>query len=177
MNELIVVSFPGEETAEQALRKLLTVEPDLVVDLQDAVVTVRDRHGKVRLEQTVDLVTARTSRGMAWGGLLGTLVGVLLLNPLVGLLAGVVLGAGAGALSGALADYGVDDHFIKAMARGFEPGTSALFILVRRIDVDRLMGELAPLGGSVVTASLSGEQEERLKTALQGLGGKGAGHA
>jgi hypothetical protein len=96
MSELIVAAFRGADSAEQALEKLLTLEPVIVADLEDAVVAVRDSRGKVRLRQTSDPLTLNTTRGFAWGGLLGTLAGLLLIHPLAGLAAGLVLGAGAG---------------------------------------------------------------------------------
>jgi uncharacterized membrane protein len=169
VSELIVVSFQGEDTAENALTKLLTVDPDLQADLEDAVVAARGLDGKVRIKQTVDLVSTGTARGVAWGGLMGTLVGLLLLNPLAGLAVGLAAGAGAGALAGALADYGIDDDFIKQMVRTFEPGSSALFILARHLDLDRVLAELEPFGGRVVKTALTEAQETRLRKAVQDL--------
>jgi uncharacterized membrane protein len=169
VSELIVVAFKGEDTAENALARLLTLDPDLVVDLEDAVVAVRDRNGKVRIRQTMDLMSTDAARGVAWGGLLGTLVGVLLLNPLAGLATGLALGAGAGALSGALADYGIQDDFIKDMVRNLEAGSSALFVLGRHMDFGKVLAELEPLGGRVVKTVLTQAQETRLRKAVQDL--------
>src|SRR5262249_47215331 len=121
------------------------------------------------LKQSVNLAAAGAAGGASWGSLMGMLVGLLFLNPLAGLLAGMVLGAGAGALSGALSDYGINDDFIKQLAKGFEPGSSALFVLARRMNFDKALPELQGFGGKVLKTSLSNEQEARLRTALQGL--------
>ena len=80
MTELVVAGFRGVDSATQALEKLLALQPRIVVDLEDAVVAVRDADGKVRLRQTVDRVTPGGSHGLAWGALLGTLAGLLLLS-------------------------------------------------------------------------------------------------
>ena len=56
---------------------------------------------------------------------------------------------------------------ICAMARSFEAGTSALFVLVRRVNLDKVLPELKPFGGTVVKTSLTNEQERRLKNALE----------
>ncbi len=40
-------------------------------------------------------------------------------------------------LQGKLADYGIDDDFIRSLGSGIEPGTSALFVLVRKVNLDR----------------------------------------
>jgi uncharacterized membrane protein len=169
MSDLIVVSFDGQDKADQALNKLQALQKQYVVDLEDAVVAVRDKDGKVHIKQSVNLVAAGASGGASWGGLMGMLVGLLFLNPLAGFVAGLALGAGAGALSGALSDYGINDDFIKQMAKGFEPSTSVLFVLARRMNFDKALPELKGFGGKVLKTSLTNEQEARLREALQGL--------
>lgn len=169
MSDLIVVSFKSEDTADQALNKLQALQKEYVVELEDAVVAVRDTNGKVHLKQAVNLAGIGAASGAAWGGLFGALVGLLFLNPLVGLATGVAVGAGSGALSGALADYGINDDFIKRMASDFPPGTSGLFILARRMNFDKALPELKAFGGQVLKTSLSNEEEEHLRQALEGL--------
>jgi uncharacterized membrane protein len=169
MSELIVVSFKGDGTADEVLNKLLSMQKEHLVDLEDAVVAVRDKNGKVRVKQLVNLVAAGALGGATWGGLMGMLVGLLFLNPLAGFATGLAVGVGAGVLSGALSDYGIDDNFIKEMAKNFEVDSSALFVLVRRVNFDKVLPELKPFGGKVVKTSLTNEQEERLKSALEGL--------
>jgi uncharacterized membrane protein len=83
------------------------------------------------------------------------------------MLTGAAFGAGAGALSGALADYGIDDEFIRSLGATIEPGSSALFVLVRSATPDKVLPELQPFNGTVLRTSLSKEQEERLQQALQ----------
>jgi uncharacterized membrane protein len=169
MSDLVVVSFKGEDTADRVLNKLQQLQKEHLIDLEDACVVVRDAKGKIHLKQAVDLVRMGALSGAAWGGLFGALVGVLLLNPLVGLATGMAVGAGTGALSGALSDYGIDDDFMRSTGQNIEAGSSALFILVRRVNFDKVLPELKPLGGKVIKTSLTNDQEERLKKALEGL--------
>jgi uncharacterized membrane protein len=150
--------------------KLQALQKEYVVELEDAVVVVRDTNGKVHLKQAVNLAGIGAASGAVWGGLFGVLVGVLFLNPLVGFATGVAVGAGTGALSAALADYGINDNFIKSMANEFPPGTSGLFILARRMNFDKVLPELKAFGGKVLKTSLSNEEEEHLRHALEGLG-------
>ncbi len=171
MSDLIVVAFKGEDTADQVLNKLLALQKEHLIDLEDACVVVRDRHGNAHLKQAVNLVGVGAASGGAWGALWGTLIGLLFLNPLAGLLTGAAIGAGTGALSGALSDYGIDDEFIRSVGSTIEPGSSALFILVRRATLDKVLPELRPFGGTVLRTSLSNEQEERLRQALQEVKG------
>ena len=169
MADLVVVAYDGENTADQVLNTLRQLQKEYLIDLEDAVVAVRDKNGKVRIKQSVPLVTMSAAGGAVWGGLFGLLIGLLFLNPLLGWAAGLAMGAGAGALSGALADYGINDDFIKEIGRSLERGKSAIFMLVRRVNTDKALPELAKFGGRIIRTSLSNEQEARLKRALEEL--------
>jgi uncharacterized membrane protein len=169
MADLVVVAYDGEDTADQVLNKLRQLQKEYLIDLEDAVVAVRDKNGKVRIKQAVPLVKLGAASGAAWGGLFGLLVGVVLLNPLLGWVAGLALGAGAGALSGALADYGINDDFIKELGKTLDRGKSAMFMLVRRVNADKALPELAKFGGKIIKTSLTNEQEAQLRKALQDL--------
>jgi uncharacterized membrane protein len=172
MSDLVVVSFKGEDTADQVLNKLAALQKEHLIDLDDACVVVRDQSGQVHLKQTLNLVGMGAASGGFSGLMWGTLAGLLLLNPVAGLLTGVTgaaLGAGVGALAGALQDYGIDDAFMGSLGATIEPGSSALFVLVRRATPDKVLPELRPFGGTVLQTSLSHEQEERLRQALQGV--------
>ena len=169
MSDLIVVGFTGEDTADQVLNKLHTLQKEHLIDLEDACVVVRDQHGEVHLKQAVKLVGAAATSGGLSGALWGTLIGLLFLNPLAGLLTGAAVGVGAGALSGALVDYGIDDAFIRSLGATIQPGSSALFVLVRRVTADKVLPELSQFRGTVLRTSLSDDQEQRLRQALQGV--------
>jgi uncharacterized membrane protein len=174
MSDLVVVSFKGEETADQVLTKLQQMQKEHLIDLEDACTVVRSAKGKIQLKQAVDLVKIGTLHGAAWGALFGVLVGVMVLNPLVGLATGMAMGAGTGALSGVLSDYGIDDDFMRSMGESIEPGSSALFMLVRHVNFDKVLPELKPFGGKVLKTSLTNDQEERLRKALESLNTSGA---
>jgi uncharacterized membrane protein len=98
---------------------------------------------------------------------MGTLVGFLFLNPLAGFVLGSAIGVGAGALSGSLSDYGINDDFIKSLAETIPPNSSALFILVRKVQPEKVLAELSGVKGKVLRTSLSPEQEKKLQQALQ----------
>ena len=84
MADLVVVAYDGEDTADQVLNKLRQLQKEYLIDLEDAVVVVRDKNGKVRIKQAVPLVSLSAVGGAAWGGLCGRLSGILFLNPLLG---------------------------------------------------------------------------------------------
>jgi uncharacterized membrane protein len=168
MAELIVIGFEDPHEADRALSELGRLQKEYLVDLEDAVVAVRAPDGKLRLKQSVDLVGVGAASGGLWGAMWGSLVGLLFLNPLLGLAAGAALGAGAGALSGSLADYGINDGFIRSIGETLQPNTSAIFVLLRKAQPEKVLNELSRFRGRVIRSSLSPEQEARLQAALSG---------
>jgi len=166
--ELIVVGFEDAFEADRVLTELQRLQKEYLVDLDDAVVATRDAGGKVRIKQSVDLMGFGLASGGLWGGLFGTFIGVLFLNPLLGFATGAALGAGAGALSAKLSDYGIDDAFIRSIGQTLQPNSSALFVLVRKVQPEKVLAELSKFRGRVIRSSLSPEQEQRLQQALSG---------
>jgi uncharacterized membrane protein len=169
MSDLIAVGFKGENTADQVLNKLQALQKEYLIDLADACVVVRDQSGQAHLKQAINLTGVGAATGGLQGAMWGTLIGLLFLNPLVGLVTGAALGAGSGALAGALSDYGIDDKFIRSVGSTIDPGSSALFVLMRSVTADKILPELQPFEGTVLRTSLSNEQEARLRQALQGV--------
>ncbi len=80
---------------------------------------------------------------------------------------GLAIGAASGALAGSLTDTGVDDNFMKELGQKLTPGTSALFLLIRKSTPDKLLPRIEHFGGHVIQTSLSDEEERRLRTATQ----------
>jgi len=158
MSELIVIGYDNLFEAEEVRLKLLKMQRDYLIDLEDAVVAVKQTDGKVKLNQAIQL----TALGAASGGFWGALVGLLFLNPLLG----AAVGAGAGAISGALTDVGINDDFMKELAATLQPGSSALFVLVRKVTPDKALDELRGVGGKIIKTSLSHDDEAKLQGAL-----------
>jgi uncharacterized membrane protein len=150
---------PGADNTEGARhaghRKM---QKEYLIDLEDAVVAVKDERGRIKLHQAVNL----TGRGAMSGGFWGTLVGLIFLNPLLGM----AVGAATGAVTGALSDVGIDDRFMKELADGLPPGSSALFVLVTRSTPDRVLEEVKGMGGKILRTSLTHEDEAKLQAAL-----------
>jgi uncharacterized membrane protein len=79
---------------------------------------------------------------------------------------GAVTGAGAGALSGSLIDYGIPDDFVKKLGATIPEGSSALFVLFRSVNEDKVLPEIERYKPRVLRTSMSNEGEEKLKSAL-----------
>lgn len=172
MSELVCIAFKDSSTADRVLNELRAMETNYVLDLEDAVIVVRDMDGKVHLKQCVDVFGGATAHGVSLGVLWGGLMGLLFMNPLAGLIGSIAGGAGAGAMTtaaseyGLLSDYGIPDHFIKALGSTISRGTSAIFLLIRSADQDKLLAGFSRYEGTILKTSLTTEHEERLRAAL-----------
>ena len=158
MSTLVVIEYDDMFKAEETRLRLRKMQKDYLIDLEDAVVAVKDQQGKVKLNQAVNL----TAAGALTGGFWGALIGLIFLNPLLG----IAVGAGAGAVSGALTDVGINDNFMKELAGGMTPGSSALFVLARKATPDKVLEEMRGTGGKILKSSLTHEDEAKLQAAL-----------
>jgi len=138
--------------------KLRKLQSEYLLDLEDAVVAVKDEKGKIKLHQAVNL----TAAGALSGGFWGSLIGLIFLNPLLGF----AVGATAGAASGALTDVGINDDFMRELAATMSSGSSTLFVLVKKSTPDKVLEELKGTGGRIMKTSLSHEDEAKLQAAL-----------
>jgi uncharacterized membrane protein len=161
MANLIVIGFKNEADAFAMRATLARLQSQYLIEMEDAVVVTRNDKGKVQLHQAVDLPAA----GAISGGFWGALIGLLFLNPLLG----AAIGAGAGAISGALSDIGINDQFMKDLGATLTPGTSALFVLVRKSTPDKVLDGLKSFIGkaTVLKTSLTKDKEEQLREALE----------
>src|SRR3954467_7150250 len=96
MSDLVFISFPTEEKAEEVRQKLLELQKEYLIELEDAVVVVKMPEGKLKLNQLMNTPPAAPLAGGVWG----TVVGMLFLMPVVG----TALGAASGGLAGKLSD-------------------------------------------------------------------------
>lgn len=162
MSELIVFAFKDNTTAYEVRAAVAKMQKNYLIDLEDIVVVHKDEQGKVKLDQAVNL----TAQGAVGGGFWGLLIGLLFLNPFLG----AAVGAGAGAISASLTDIGINDNFMRELGETLTPGTSALFLLLRKVTSDKLLDALREFSGrgKVLQSSLSKDQEADLRAAIEG---------
>jgi uncharacterized membrane protein len=157
MSDLIVIGFTSEFKADEVLLDLRKLEREHLIDLEDAAIVVRNKDGKVRVKQTQEL----DASGALSGGFWGLLIGLIFLDPML-----AIFGVAIGALSGGLAHIRIDDNFIQELGNTIEPGTSAIFVLVRKSTPDKVLEDLSKFEGKVLQTSLSHEDEAKLQAAL-----------
>jgi len=159
MSDLVVIEFEDENKAFELRAELVKLQKEYLIEMEDVVVVTKDEKGKVKLHQAVNLTAAGAMGGTFWG----MLIGMIFLNPL----AGAAIGAGAGALSGKLRDIGISDKFMKELGESFTPGSSALFVLVRKVTPDKVLEALKDFKGKVLKTSLTADREENLRAVLE----------
>lgn len=161
MNKLIALAFDDVYGASNAMVKLDLLRENYLISLEDAVIATVREDGKVKLNQSVNLVSA----GAVQGGFWGSLIGLLFTGPLGMLLIGGT-SAAFGALIGSFGDYGIKDDFIKSIGEKLKPNSSALFLLVRDMTEDKVLEEMQSWGGELIQTSLSKEAEEKLRKSI-----------
>jgi uncharacterized membrane protein len=160
MSDLVVISFPTEEKAEEVRQKLLELQQEYLIELGDAVIAVKQPNGRVKLNQLFHPAGAGAVAGTFWGAL----IGLIFLVPLVG----AAVGAASGAIGGALTDVGINDDFMKDAAKELQAGNAELFLLIRKMTTDKVLDALKGVGGTVLRTSFDHTKEEALRAALAG---------
>lgn len=159
---LVVLGFPDESSAFSLRELLCQLEEEGILEVGDAVVATRNQQGKVRLHQSLPLVAT----GAALGSFSGMLLGMLILNPLFG----SVVGAAVGAAAATFRDAGIDDSFMTSLTETLTPGSSALFVVVRKTKPEDLIERLKPFAGrcKVLQNTMTPENEATLRRCLEG---------
>ncbi|MGW1651315.1 DUF1269 domain-containing protein [Streptomyces atratus] len=156
MSNLFVIAYDDLATADRVRDKLLSMNREHLVELEDVVVVERrEKDGKIKLHQAVNHV----GNGAAGGALWGSVIGLLFLVPFLG----AAVGAAAGAAGGSVVDTGVNDDFMKELSANLRPGAAAVFVLVRKSARDKVIPEIVKFGGQLVQTSLSKEDETHLR--------------
>lgn len=158
MSKLVVIAYDAPNKAAEVRTRLRKMQKEQSIDLDEALVAIKDEEGEVSLLQTYKpTATDAPTRGF-WN----SLVGLILMNPVLGM----ATARRANAVTGALTEVGVDEDFVKDLTATFLNGTSVLFALVRDASTEKVFAELRGTGGRVLETTLKHEEEEKLQAAL-----------
>jgi len=157
---LVVLKFHTPEGAGQGLDLALSLQKQQLLQLVDAaIVTWPQGKKKPKTRHAGDMTCAGACDGAFWGFLFGLIFFVPFF--------GAALGAAMGAISGHFANYGIGREFIEQVRGKVTEGTSALFLLLEQVTVDRVVEAFKTTPKfEVIASNLSVEQEERLKAAF-----------
>jgi uncharacterized membrane protein len=159
MSTLAVIAYPDQDTAQEAVVALHWLQDDYQIKLEDVAWVTKTQDGKMKLHQGTRLTGIEGANGALWGFVFG----LLFLVPVFGM----AVGAAIGVLAGKLRDHGADDTWVQAVADAIPPGGSALFVLARNANQERVLPAMAKYGGTVIMTNLTTEQEQALAGALQ----------
>jgi len=162
MTDVVVVEFPSEAKAEEVRERLLEMQREYLIDLEDAIIVIKQADGRIELNQLFHPALG----GAVYGSMLGLIVGAFFLMPV----AGAALGAATGALGGALNDADINQLFIDGVAATLESGSAALFLLIRKVTTDKVLAELKGVGGKVLQTSFDRTRENALREAIAAAG-------
>ena len=156
---IAVIAYPDQKTAGDAAAALQRMQKESLIDVEDVAWVTKTQDGKLKLHQASN----ETGVGAAGGAFWGFVFGLLFLMPLFGM----AVGAASGALAGHFAHYGIDHKWISEVADAIPPGGSALFVMARDANQERVLPEMAKFGGTVLKTNLTSEQQQALESALQ----------
>jgi uncharacterized membrane protein len=158
MSNIVVITFEDEQEAAKVREAARQLERQGLLSLDDSAVVVKDANGKVRVDNEID---RGIKIGAIGGGLIGMMLGFIFFP-----LSGLILGAAGGALVGKMTNLGVDQKFVKDVETAMHPGTSAIFLIVRKSDPNAALAALKPFKGTIYHTSLDTEAEENLRRVL-----------
>ncbi|PSB28552.1 DUF1269 domain-containing protein [Stenomitos frigidus] len=149
MSRLVVVGFDDKFKAEEALLKLLKLEQEHLLALDDAVVAVKNADGKLRVKAYHDLTEPVPELGNElWGGIISAVVFHRELEISQGVF---------------------DPHFLLNVETALKPNSSALFVLVRSGEPEAVLTALAGVGGNVLSTAFSEAAQLKLQDALSAV--------
>lgn len=157
--ELVVLAFDNEEDALNLRAKIGRWQQQGRITIEDAAIVIHPKHGKPQVTQSKNLVQGRGALGGVFWGLF---IGVLFMAPWLGM----AVGAAVGSLAGKLGDIGLDSKFIKEVGELIEPGHSALFLLISKVDLS-LEQETIDMKAHILKTSLPPEAEAKLRAAFE----------
>ena len=160
MSELVALAYPSDAMAPAVVDRLERMAAEYDIDVEDLVFVTRRPDGKTKVHHPL----AKTGASATVGGVCGLIAGFMLLNPV----AGAAVGAGAGALTAKLSDSGIDADFVRELTAELKPGTSAVLVLVRSVNRERVLPEISLFRGRVMYTTLAPDAEERLRKSIEG---------
>jgi uncharacterized membrane protein len=156
----IVVKYPKQGTADEALKVVLGLAKQKVVKLRDAVAITKTAKNKIKLHQTKD---DATSKGLLKGGVIGVIF-ALLFGPPGWIVAGAALG-------GAFAtfDRGIKNKLLKELGENMTPEESAMAVLVEEAEWETVFNRMREhnFQGEIIVKELIAEHLDAVEKLLE----------
>ncbi len=159
--ELMVVSFPDENKAQEVLDVLKRLDHEGAAELRNAAIIRRGADGRISISETRDF---DDKQGAIAGALAGGLIGLLRGHAL----AGAALGAAGGFGVSKVVDLGFPDAYLRDLAQQLQPGSSAIVAVVTFTNVEQAMTTLDQFdGGTIMRQTLPADVAQKLAAAVE----------
>jgi uncharacterized membrane protein len=151
MTDLLAVAFNDVGGADDVLHKLRRLRHEDLVEVEDACIAERDRNGELHLKQAIGEQLAAALHPLFWHRLIAH-----------------ILHHGQEPMpsEGRTPEIGLDYGFVRQAVSRLSPGTSALFLVVRKTSTDALIEALKDHPGEIMRTSLPPGERQALAAAL-----------
>jgi uncharacterized membrane protein len=147
MSELIVIAFKDKHRADEVVLDALKQDSRAVEGVEDAVVLIKDEAGKIRVKPYFDLLASeRGVKSEFWGSLISTLL--------------------TSFDNEVHEKIGLTRKDITNLMEMLEPNSSAIFVLRRKFDTEKLIDRIKEYQGRILQLSLAHETEQELLDAM-----------
>ena len=151
MAELLAVAFTDVGGADDVLHKLRRLRHEDLVEVEDACIAERDRNGELHLKQAIGERLAAALHPPFWHRLIAHILHY---------------GQSSMPSEGRTPEIGLDCHFVRQAASSLSPGTSALFLVMRKTSKEALIEALKDHPGEIMRTSLPPGERQALAAAL-----------
>ena len=147
MSQLLVVGFEEKYKADEVMLDIIKKEQQHLADLEDAVVITKNAQGKVRVKPYYDILSATQGhKSQFWGSIVSTLF--------------------ESSDQEALSKIGLDQKICSDLEEMIQPNSSAIFVLLKKIDLERALAGIQEYQGKILHTTLNLEDEEELLQTL-----------
>jgi uncharacterized membrane protein len=160
MAELIAIGYPDTDTAGVALDEIERVARDFVIRPDQLAAIVRDENGNTRTFAYASISPGAPDWAMFWN----MLFALLYYGPILGM----PVGSDVAKIIETIERSGIDVEFLARARDMLVPGSSALFLIIERVRVDRVVQILDEFGGTVLQSPLTKKAQHTLQEVLHG---------
>jgi uncharacterized membrane protein len=158
--ELIAIGYPDMETGEHALEEVERLGRDFVIRPDQMAAIVRDEKGNTRTFAHANISPDAPDWAMFWN----MLFTLLYYGPILG----IPVGSDVAKIIETIERSGIDVEFLARARDMLVPESSALFLIIERVRVDRVVEALDEFGGTVLQSPLSKKAQHTLQEVLHG---------
>ncbi|MDW6024232.1 DUF1269 domain-containing protein [Mesorhizobium sp. BAC0120] len=158
MSDLIVMVYPTVARAEVVRQRLIELQKEHLIALDDAVIVTKAESAWIRLDHLISTTAGATS-GSFWALFIGLLF--------LGSVDGAVAAGASCKLRGALTEVGLNNAFANKLAARLQPGTAGLFLLIKLMTTDSFLREIESFGCAVPKTSIDESKDQVLRDALR----------